>query len=311
MNRELLPNRPVNKIKVSHNSNFSDKGRQNLSLPKRHSFESVQESSRSPRGTVTFDVGEEPPVFSDYIDRWCIDNIDEYEDSSSFDSAEELGETSLSINPSTTLTSHRYLQESTALAQHRQAFVNTNKNHHQMGEEKRLFISNSSRGGGVETAEHHRSCYGGVGSRLHQRNKVTSGSSLNGGKRIVGAVVGAGAGSGAGLRNGADHHLNGSAAAGDSDGMMGSGGESDSSEEIHYGPGFVSRLKSRYMSVALRGTPRGGLGTLRRTASLEDFLDLTAESDRRPEDAAGLVSPMLKYTHRINQPTQRITPSKV
>ena len=33
------------------------------------------------------------------------------------------------------------------------------------------------------------------------------------------------------------------------------------------------RLKSRYMSVALRGSPRGGLGTLRRTASLEYFLD--------------------------------------
>ena len=35
-----------------------------------------------------------------------------------------------------------------------------------------------------------------------------------------------------------------------------------------------SRLKSRYMSVALRGSPRGGLGTLRRTASLEYFLDM-------------------------------------
>lgn len=56
--------------------------------------------------------------------------------------------------------------------------------------------------------------------------------------------------------------------------MMGSGGESDSSEEIHYGPGFVSRLKSRYMSVALRGSARGSLGSLRRTASLEDFLEL-------------------------------------
>ena len=50
--------------------------------------------------------------------------------------------------------------------------------------------------------------------------------------------------------------------------------ESDSSEEIHYGPGFVSRLKSRYMSVALRGSARGSLGALRRSASLEDFLDI-------------------------------------
>ena len=38
-----------------------------------------------------------------------------------------------------------------------------------------------------------------------------------------------------------------------------------------------SRLKSRYMSVALRGSPRGSLGTLRRTASLEFFLDMDKE----------------------------------
>ena len=153
-----------------------------------------------------------------------------------------------------------------------------------MGEEKRLYVSNSARGGEID----HRG-YGGVGSRL-QRNKFV------GNKRV--AV-------GNGLR--ADN-LNGGSAAGDSDGMMGSGGESDSSEEIHYGPGFVSRLKSRYMSVALRGTPRGSLGTLRRTASLEDFLDL-AEGDttRNVTETVGGVSPMLKYSHRINQPTQRVT----
>ena len=39
------------------------------------------------------------------------------------------------------------------------------------------------------------------------------------------------------------------------------------------------RLKSRYMSVALRGSPRGTLGTLRRTASLEYFLDCDKECD--------------------------------
>jgi len=68
----------------------------------------------------------------------------------------------------------------------------------------------------------------------------------------------------------------------DSDGTLGSSGnDSDSSEELHYGPGFVSRLKSRYMSVALRGAtgPYGKsvgskkLTNLRRTASLEDFLE--------------------------------------
>ena len=60
-----------------------------------------------------------------------------------------------------------------------------------------------------------------------------------------------------------------------------SGNESDSSEELLYGPGFVSRLKSRYMSVAIRGSS-GYFGksgsnrkrpSLRRTASFEEFLE--------------------------------------
>ena len=41
----------------------------------------------------------------------------------------------------------------------------------------------------------------------------------------------------------------------------------------------IFRLKSRYMSVALRGSARGTLGTLRRTASLEYFLDCDKECD--------------------------------
>ena len=69
---------------------------------------------------------------------------------------------------------------------------------------------------------------------------------------------------------------------GNSDGMMDSGDDSDSSEEIHYGPGFVSRLKSRYMSVALRSNiGRCSLGSLRRTASLEDFIETTIQQDAR------------------------------
>ena len=64
----------------------------------------------------------------------------------------------------------------------------------------------------------------------------------------------------------------------DSDGTLGS--ESDSSvEEIHYGPGFVSRLKSRYMSVALRAGS-GTNGGLRRTASLENFLEKDKDDDQ-------------------------------
>ena len=50
-----------------------------------------------------------------------------------------------------------------------------------------------------------------------------------------------------------------------------------SSDELHYGPGFVSRLKSRYMSAALRSSTTANAGGLRRTASLEDFLDKDKE----------------------------------
>ncbi len=55
--------------------------------------------------------------------------------------------------------------------------------------------------------------------------------------------------------------------------------DSDSSEEIHYGPGFVSKLKSRYMSAALRSSSSAANGGLRRTTSLEDFLDKDKEED--------------------------------
>ena len=73
-----------------------------------------------------------------------------------------------------------------------------------MGEDSRLYISNNTGPGAVRLAG------GGVGARLYRGQRQ------------------------GGRRTGGD---------GDSDGMMGSGGESDSSEEIHYGPGFVSRYE--------------------------------------------------------------------
>ena len=50
--------------------------------------------------------------------------------------------------------------------------------------------------------------------------------------------------------------------------------DSDSSEDLQYGPGFVSKLKSRYMSAAFKSSATSGL---RRTASLEDFLEKDKE----------------------------------
>ena len=61
-------------------------------------------------------------------------------------------------------------------------------------------------------------------------------------------------------------------------------GDSDSSEELRYGPGIVSRLKNRYLNLALRknvqvnDTPTA----LRKAASMEDILDceMAARSER-------------------------------
>ena len=51
--------------------------------------------------------------------------------------------------------------------------------------------------------------------------------------------------------------------------------DSDSSEDLQYGPGFVSKLKSRYMSAAFKSSAL--TSGLRRTASLEDFLEKDKE----------------------------------
>ncbi|KAL2727207.1 hypothetical protein V1478_007485 [Vespula squamosa] len=51
--------------------------------------------------------------------------------------------------------------------------------------------------------------------------------------------------------------------------------ESDSSEELQYGPGIVNKLKSKYLNLALRETnkSRATVQRFRRAASLEDLLD--------------------------------------
>lgn len=51
--------------------------------------------------------------------------------------------------------------------------------------------------------------------------------------------------------------------------------ESDSSEELQYGPGIVNKLKSKYLNLTLRETnkSRASVQRFRRAASLEDLLD--------------------------------------
>lgn len=70
-------------------------------------------------------------------------------------------------------------------------------------------------------------------------------------------------------------------------GRDGKGGDeenlSDSSEEFKYGPGIVSKLKSKYLSLTLRETHkvRPSLANMRRATSLENILD----EPEKPEEA--------------------------
>ncbi|XP_078044876.1 protein phosphatase 1-binding protein bifocal isoform X2 [Augochlora pura] len=70
-------------------------------------------------------------------------------------------------------------------------------------------------------------------------------------------------------------------------------GESDSSEELQYGPGIVNKLKSKYLNLALRemNKSRVTVQRFRRAASLEDLLDC----DDEPGEKA-----VRKYTKRTN-----------
>ncbi|XP_043491894.1 serine-rich adhesin for platelets [Polistes fuscatus] len=74
--------------------------------------------------------------------------------------------------------------------------------------------------------------------------------------------------------------------------------ESDSSEELQYGPGIVNKLKSKYLNLALRETnkSRATVQRFRRAASLEDLLD--REEDSTNEKNATIVVSDRKYAKR-------------
>ncbi|VVC98202.1 unnamed protein product, partial [Leptidea sinapis] len=69
----------------------------------------------------------------------------------------------------------------------------------------------------------------------------------------------------------------------------------DDDEELRYGPGIVKRLKSRYLSLALREAPRRRPSVLRRAASLEHLLDErpppAPRQPARPARPASLADP--------------------
>lgn len=65
-----------------------------------------------------------------------------------------------------------------------------------------------------------------------------------------------------------------------------SSSDSDSSEDLHYGPGIVNKLKNRYLSLALRennAKTRPSILPLRKATSLENLLD-TEDVDSKPSE---------------------------
>ncbi|XP_018372448.1 PREDICTED: proteoglycan 4 [Trachymyrmex cornetzi] len=67
--------------------------------------------------------------------------------------------------------------------------------------------------------------------------------------------------------------------------------ESDSSEELQYGPGIVNKLKCKYLNLTLRETnkSRASVQRFRRAASLEDLLD------RDDEESTRSVETLMRY----------------
>ncbi|KAJ0180830.1 hypothetical protein K1T71_002915 [Dendrolimus kikuchii] len=79
----------------------------------------------------------------------------------------------------------------------------------------------------------------------------------------------------------------------------------DEDEELRYGPGIVKRLKSRYLSLALRDAPRRRPSVLRRATSLEHLLDerpppvpatRPCTAHNRPPRPASVAAPPAIYT---------------
>lgn len=78
----------------------------------------------------------------------------------------------------------------------------------------------------------------------------------------------------------------------------GGGTNDDTSEELKYGPGIVSRLRCRYLSLALRQTntkQRPSLNNMRRATSLNNLLD--NEDDECPTNGDGVGSEHHNLSH--------------
>ncbi|XP_072745405.1 uncharacterized protein Bif isoform X2 [Anoplolepis gracilipes] len=80
--------------------------------------------------------------------------------------------------------------------------------------------------------------------------------------------------------------------------VSGEDAESDSSEELQYGPGIVNKLKSKYLNLTLRETNKSRVSVqrFRRAASLEDLLDRDDDEASSQEKQISAIG--RKYTKR-------------
>lgn len=84
----------------------------------------------------------------------------------------------------------------------------------------------------------------------------------------------------------------------------------DTNEELIYGPGIVSKLRCRYLSLALRQSvnkQRPSIDNLRRATSLNNLLDDDGDDDRDEYDAADGASKKSWNSHKVNSKFGSVT----
>lgn len=90
------------------------------------------------------------------------------------------------------------------------------------------------------------------------------------------------------------------------------GDGSDTSEELQYGPGIVSKLKSKYLSLTLRqanAKSRPSILPMRRATSLENLLDADSADEASNGRHAPAPNSARRYAPSKNIPTSRYRPA--
>lgn len=85
----------------------------------------------------------------------------------------------------------------------------------------------------------------------------------------------------------------------------------DTSEELQYGPGIVSKLRCRYLSLALRQSAskrRPSLSNLRKSTSLNNLLDDEEEEEEELDEPERKRKSSAGHIHKVRTPDEYISP---